>query len=30
VARRDGAGTVAFVVCDSGERYLSERFWGNS
>jgi len=27
VARREGAETVVFVVCDSGERYLSERFW---
>jgi cysteine synthase B len=27
VARRTGAETVATIICDSGERYLSERFW---
>jgi cysteine synthase B len=29
-ARRDGAETVVFVVADSGERYLTERFWSEA
>ncbi|HKC24662.1 MAG TPA: pyridoxal-phosphate dependent enzyme, partial [Thermoanaerobaculia bacterium] len=27
VARRTGAETVVTIICDSGERYLSEKFW---
>jgi len=30
VAARTGAETVVTIVCDSGERYLSERFWGGA